>query len=262
MPGDEAMPFVERDGVRLYFSDSGDGPAVLLHTGGAGDGRMWEPAGYARLFAGRRQLILDHRGHGRSDHPTGTAAHRLDEYVADVIAVLDAAGVERAALVGYSAGARVALAVAARHPERSAAVIAIGSVPLAAGVPGGNLEVAALVRRIGTRALIERMAAGESEPVPPWLLDNLSETPAEMFAVRIEAWSDAVPAWDELPAVRAPTLLVCGAAEASESEAGRAAARLVDGRAVVLPGLGHLQVFWRVEVTGPVITRFLSDRVP
>src|SRR5215471_12218090 len=99
------MPYVNRAGVRLYYEHAGSGPVVLLHTGGGGDGRMWELAGYTGTLTGYRTLLMDHRGHGRSDCPAGLAAHRMSEYVADVIAVLDDAGVDRAALVGYSFGA-------------------------------------------------------------------------------------------------------------------------------------------------------------
>jgi hypothetical protein len=40
------MPTVIRDGVRLHYSDAGDGPPVFFHTGGGGDGTMWNTAGY------------------------------------------------------------------------------------------------------------------------------------------------------------------------------------------------------------------------
>lgn len=73
------MPVVERNGFRLYYADRGSGPAVLFHTGGGGDGRMWELAGYTEALGGCRQLLMDHRGHGRSDQPVGLAAHAIDE---------------------------------------------------------------------------------------------------------------------------------------------------------------------------------------
>jgi pimeloyl-ACP methyl ester carboxylesterase len=122
------MPYVRRAGVRLHYDDAGCGSAVLLHTGGGGDGRMWELAGYTTALAGYRRLLLDHRGHGRSDCPPGLSGHRLGEYVQDVITVLDRAGVAQAGLVGYSAGARIAYAVARRYPGRVRAVVGIGAV--------------------------------------------------------------------------------------------------------------------------------------
>ena len=75
---------MNRAGVRLYYEDAGSGPVVLLHTGGGGDGRMWELAGYTKTLTGYQTLLMDHRGHGRSDCPAGLAAHRMTEYIADV----------------------------------------------------------------------------------------------------------------------------------------------------------------------------------
>lgn len=187
------MPYVCRAGVRL--------------------------AGYTAALAGYRRLLLDNRGHGRSDRPSGLSAHRLGEYVEDVIAVLDSAGVHRAALVGYSAGARVAYAVARRHPGRVSAVAGIGS----GGAPGDyNRERAgwaAEVRAGGMRAAMQELAAGEPEPAPGWLLDNLAGTAADMFALLLEAWASEPAAWADFPLCE-PRPWSCAARRRSRGQRG------------------------------------------
>ena len=253
------MPRIERAGVKLHFQDIGNGPAVLFHTGGGGDGRMWQMAGYTSRIKQARAILLDHRGHGRSDCPNGLAAHDVEEYVTDVITVLDAAGVDRAVLVGYSAGADVLFRVAARYPDRCSALVAIGAPPLPIEVSDSNRAFAAYVREIGMRALMEEMSSNEPEPAPPWLIDNLAETDAEMFALMLEAWADAPPVWECLPAVKAPTLLVLGGLERGEDGVvDRALDRLACGGAVISEGYGHLQNFWHEEVTGRVISEFVE----
>lgn len=256
------MPYVNRAGVRLYYEDAGSGPVVLLHTGGGGDGRMWELAGYTAALAGYRTLLMDHRGHGRSDCPAGLAAHRMSEYAADVIAVLDDAGADRAALVGYSAGASVAYAVACRHPGRVGAVAGIGAV----GAPAGehDADVAAQVAGIraeGMRAAMERIAAQEPQEPPHWLLDNLAGTDAEMFALLVEAWAREPGSWADFPAIQAPALIICG--ENEEPDAARharlAAQTLPHGSVAILSGLYHLQAFWRTDLSCPPLTRFLRE---
>jgi pimeloyl-ACP methyl ester carboxylesterase len=253
------MPFVSREGVRLYYASAGQGPTVLFHTGGCGDGRMWEWAGYTATITGCRRVLLDHRGHGRSDSPTTVEGHMMGEYVADVVAVLDHLGVQRAALVGYSGGAATAYAVAADHPDRVSGVVGLGGV----GSPGTDFselaDLAVDVRDRGTRAAIEAMAAIESEPCPPWLVDHLATTSTEMFALLLEGHSRAEGEWAWLPRIQAPTLIIAGSEEDEFGETAQAAAAVPDGEAVLLPGLGHLQAFWHAEKTAPIIRDFLAE---
>jgi pimeloyl-ACP methyl ester carboxylesterase len=257
------MAYTRRSGVRLHYRDAGSGSAVLLHTGGGGDGRMWDLAGYTAALAGYRTLVLDHRGHGGSDCPPGVPAHRLGEYADDVIAVLDAAGVSTSALVGYSAGARIAYAAARAYPRRISAVAGIGAV----GAPGDDnsdgAEWAAQVRASGMRAAMEEITAEEPEPTPGWLLDNLASTQAEMFALMLEAWASEPAVWSDLPHVQCPALVICGENEepAAARNARLAAAAMPHGTAVVLPGLWHLQAFWRTDQTLPPLTSFLRQHL-
>jgi pimeloyl-ACP methyl ester carboxylesterase len=256
------VPTVIRDGVRLHYSDAGDGPAVFFHTGGGGDGTMWQSAGYVDALPGRRHLLLDHRGHGRSDQPLDLEAHSLNEYIADVIAVLDFAEVDRAAMVGYSDGARLIYALAVRHPERVTAIVGIGGVAHPGDVDDGRHELAAEVRQIGFRAWLEQMSASETEPAPDWLMANLAATPTEMFALEVEGWADASPEFENFRRIEAPTLIVCGERENTDGAAELAAAALSTGTAVVIPGFGHMQAFWRSDVTAPIISDFLARHVP
>ena len=248
----------QREGVELYFDDVGDGSPIVFHTGGCGDSRMWALAGYADALPGHRQILMDHRGHGRSGSPRGVEAHRMGEYVADVGAVLDAANVETAAFAGYSAGASVGFRFAAEHPDRCSALVAIGAVPEPDDDPTADASRAAAIRDVGTRAAIEGLSASESEPAPPWLIDHLSTTETEMFAVLVEAWSTEPNGWDLLAEIGCPTLFIVGAEECDPDAAHRAAARVPQGRAQVLRGFGHLQTFWHAEVTAPLIREFLG----
>ena len=256
------VAMITRDGVRLHYSDTGSGPAVLFHTGGGGDGTMWKAASYLDMLPGRRYLLLDHRGHGRSDQPLGLESHRLDEYVADAIAVLDSAGVDRAAMVGYSDGARLIYALAARHPERVSAIVGIGGVAHPKDTDDGRRELAAEVRQTGFREWLERMSASETEPTPAWLMDNLAATRTEMFALEVEAWADAPMEHEDFLRIHAPTLIICGELENTDGAAELAAAALPAGTAVVIPGFGHMQAFWRTDVTAPFISDFLARHVP
>ena len=256
------MPTVIRDGVRLHYSDSGHGPAIFFHTGGGGDGTMWQTAGYLDALPGRRYLLFDHRGHGLSDKPQDLDSHHMDDYIADVIVVLDSAGVERAAMVGYSDGARLIYALAARHPERVAAIVGIGGVGHPDDTSDWRRELATEVRQTGFREWLEQGSAGESEPAPAWFMEKLASTPAEMFLLELEGWADAPRDCDDFPRIEAPTLIVCGEDENTDGAAELAVDALAIGEAFVMPGFGHLQAFWRSDVTAPIISEFLARQVP
>lgn len=110
---------------RLRGEESGTGPAVVLLHGFSFDRSMWDPQ-FVALARRHRVIRYDLRGFGRSGPP---AAGR--DHVTDLVALLDALGVDRADLVGLSLGANIALAGAALHPDRA------GRLVLASpGLPG------------------------------------------------------------------------------------------------------------------------------
>ena len=98
------MPYAKaKDGTQLYYKDWGKGdPVVLLH-GWPLNGDSFDDAAVALVEAGKRCLIPDRRGFGRSDQPWN--GHDYDTYADDVAAILENAGVtEPVALVGFSMG--------------------------------------------------------------------------------------------------------------------------------------------------------------
>src|SRR2546425_5821038 len=90
---------------------------------------MWRDAGYVdALSSVRRCVLLDHRGHGRSEQPPLAQAHTMERYAADVVDVLDDLAIERIAFWGYSQGGEIGLALAALHPSRIVALITTGVI--------------------------------------------------------------------------------------------------------------------------------------
>src|SRR5580692_11442407 len=101
------------------FGDEHDASVLLLPAWSIVHSRLWKAQ--IPVLARHYQVItFDGRGNGGSGRPSGADAYLPDEYVADALAVLDAAGVERAAIAGVSFGGYLALLLAARHPERVA----------------------------------------------------------------------------------------------------------------------------------------------
>ena len=113
------------DGVRLYVEETGSGTPVLFVHEFAGDHRSWEPQ--VRAFSRRyRCITYNARGYPPSDVPDDGAAYSQQRAVADAVAVLDHAGVERAHVVGLSMGGFCTLHLGLRHPGRAISLVVAG----------------------------------------------------------------------------------------------------------------------------------------
>jgi pimeloyl-ACP methyl ester carboxylesterase len=113
------------DGTKLYYEEVGAGTAIIFVHEFAGDYRTWEPQ--MRAFArSHRCVTYSQRGYPPSDVPSAPARYGQDIARGDVIAVMDALGIDRAHIVGHSMGAYTALHVGLRHPQRCISVTAAG----------------------------------------------------------------------------------------------------------------------------------------
>jgi aminoacrylate hydrolase len=108
------MPVVRRDGADLYWEKQGAGPPLILGAGLAGSGAWWDvnvPA-FAEYFTVYR---FDQRGTGRSSRIKVSSVEQMS---ADLVAVMDDAGVEAAHYLGHSTGGAIGVAIALDSPER------------------------------------------------------------------------------------------------------------------------------------------------
>ena len=129
----DQVGFASHDGVRVAYESFGAGEQTILclPSWSLVTQRQWK-AQVPYLARHCRVVTYDARGSGGSDRPQDSAGFADQAAAGDALAVLDALGIERAALVGHSLGARPALILAAEHPERVTAVAFIGvNLPLA-----------------------------------------------------------------------------------------------------------------------------------
>ena len=172
------MPYATNDGIRIYYEREGSGPPLLLHHGFSLSLENWRENGYVSALKDDYELILmDARGHGQSDKPHDHTDYAFDKRVADVVAILDHAGIERAVFWGYSMGGHVGYAVVRYAPERFTAAIIGGSQPYSRD-PAPFYQRAETLRRVGMEGFIagEEMKHGHfSEPVRTRMLSNDSE---------------------------------------------------------------------------------------
>ena len=120
LPHTHEQGYVEHDGARIWYATYGAGSPVILLHGGLGHSGNWGYQVPALLRSGYRAIVIDIRGHGRSTRDARPFTYEL--MASDVLAVMDALQLEKAALVGWSDGACTALVLASKAPERVAGV--------------------------------------------------------------------------------------------------------------------------------------------
>jgi pimeloyl-ACP methyl ester carboxylesterase len=123
------MPKLNRDGVNIHYEVHGNGPPLILTHGYSSTSSMWQ--GQIAALSRHYKLVLwDMRGHGQSDYPENPAAYSEALTVADIAALLDAAGGTGKAIVGgLSLGGYMSMAFYRAHPERVTALLIIDTGP-------------------------------------------------------------------------------------------------------------------------------------
>ncbi len=143
------MPTFEHDHLTLAYEVHGEGPPVLCIHGFASSGLVnWVQTGWVETLtgAGYRAITLDNRGHGASDKPHDPELYSPQAMAGDALALLDHLGIGKAAVLGYSMGARISAFLAYEHPERVACAIFGGmGMNLVNGLTDGNDIIAGLL---------------------------------------------------------------------------------------------------------------------
>jgi pimeloyl-ACP methyl ester carboxylesterase len=257
------------DGVHIAYEVIGNGEPLLLIHGLGYDRRGWGPL--TALLANDFQVVLfDNRGVGESDVPAGPYA--VTQMAADAVAVLDAAGIDRAHVLGVSLGGYIAQEVALTYPNR------VRKLVLGSTAPGGTRSYPmppagveafgrfpTMEREAGLRLMVESSLGAHGVRERPELL-------AEIFAYRLEraptpagwqaqAFAGATfDAFDRVPRIAAPTLVVHGGADTVVDP--RNAELLVelipDAHAEVVPERGHLVHWQEPELLAPIVREFLN----
>lgn len=252
--------------VMLSYDVAGSGPALVLLHSTVCDRRMWDPQWPVFADAGYRVVRCDFRGFGATPVPQGP--HNDADDVMDVVGEL---GVGPVALVGASYGGTVALEIAARWPQRVAAVALV-----CAGMPGHEPTEAlrGFWQREGELIDAGDIAGAVELNVATWLGPEADETTRgrvrEMqrhaFEVQLAASQEYEPVEVavDLRAVTAASLVVSGVKDLQDFRliAGRLATLLPGARPAELPWAGHLPTMERPQELSALLTAFLRDTVP
>ncbi|MBM3470932.1 MAG: 2-succinyl-6-hydroxy-2,4-cyclohexadiene-1-carboxylate synthase [Armatimonadetes bacterium] len=269
------MPRLPVNGVNLNVEQAGAGPPLVLLHGFTGSASGW--AEHAEVFArSHATLAVDLLGHGSSDAPDDPARYGIGHATEDVLGVLDALGIRRAGLLGYSMGGRVSISLAIVAPERLSALILESASPgirdagARRGRAAADAALAAAIERDGIEPFVdrwERLPLFASQATLPdearqgLRARRLRNNPTGL-ANSLRGLGQGVqpPMHEYLQQIRVPTLLIAGGLDPAYCAMGEEMRALIP-RAIleVVPGAGHAAHLEQPERFRALVMEFLSQ---
>ena len=259
------------DASLTYFV-AGDGVPVTLLHGFTQSGRSWREL-IAHMPEGWKWIVPDLRGHGETQVWKG-AACTMDACTSDLIKLWDALEVEKTHLVGYSMGGRLALHVAARHPERLLSLVTIGAhagldEDAREGRKRGDEALAGRIEKEGVEAFAKHwgslpLFAGLERRGPKYVAEIRAErlrNHASGLACSLRGMGAGMmePLWDDLGHVTIPCTFVAGQLDHGYvASARRLASTLANGRLEIVPRAGHTVHQERPDAFARVLSAHLA----
>ncbi len=253
--------FVDNAGMRIYYEVEGEGPPLVLVHWASGSTHDWRMFGYLDALKDDYRLILvDMRGHGKSDKPHDPAAYDAATQVSDITAVLDELGIDKANYFGYSLGARLGWALAKYAPERLQSLIIGGHIPFV----WDDSEWAANMLAAGTEgwanglvSFAEALGVEHPDLYAAYAANDLEAVALASHGLNAEDLAS------DLPGMTMPILLLAGENdELFYPQMEQAAQELPNATMAMMPDLDHAQGFMLADQALPFLTEFLATANP
>jgi pimeloyl-ACP methyl ester carboxylesterase len=249
------MQSFESDGVKIAYSDEGEGePILLIHGFASNVAANWRDAHWLRVLteASRRVIAFDNRGHGRSEKLYDPSRYGAPAMAEDARRLLDHLGIGRADVMGYSMGARIAVFLALAHPERVRSLILGGA--------GINL-----VRgMVGTGPIARALEAPS--------IDDVTNETARSFRVFAEQTGSDLRALaacmrgprekiapEQLARIAVPTLIATGSKDVIAGSGGELASLIAGAQLLEIEGRDHMRAVGDARFKQGVLD-FLTSR--
>lgn len=250
------MPNLNHQGVNLNYEIHGSGPTILLSHGFSSTLEMWR--GQIAPLSRRHQLIVwDMRGHGQTDSPDDSAAYTREATVADMLALLDAAGARQAIVGGLSLGGYMSLAFYHAHPHRVRALLLFDTGP---GFKNDEARAAWNQRAFEMASNFEAVGLSVLASRSPEMASSTHRSAAGLArAARGMLAQSDVQVIKTLPEIRVPTLIIVGEDDKPFlASADYMAAKIPNASKIVIPHAGHASNLDQPELFNEAVVEFLQ----
>jgi len=246
LPPAATTGYADNEGARIWYASFGDGPPVVLLHGGLGNAGNFGYQVPALLDAGYRVIAVDSRGQGRSTRDEQRYTYQL--MASDTRAVMDALGIAKAAIVGWSDGAATGIVMAKETPERVTGVFFFACCIDETGLHPFRLTP--VIERIYNHHVREYAALSPvvggfekmRDDLGPMQQGEPNYSAAEMGTIHVPVWS-VVGENDEF----------------IKAEHAEYIARSIPGaRFMLLPGVSHFAPMQRPELFNDTVLEFLA----
>jgi pimeloyl-ACP methyl ester carboxylesterase len=250
------MTMLTRGGIDLYYEVHGSGPVLLLTHGYSSTSQMWR--GQIDVLAGKYTVVLwDMRGHGRSDYPADQSEYSEAHTIADMAALLDKVGAERAIVGGLSLGGYMSLAFHRLHRERVRALLIIDTGPgfkKDAAREAWNATALARADSLEREGLgVLKSASAERAFAVHRSADGLAKAARGMLTQHTSQ------VMESLPQIAVPSLIIVGADDTPFlAAADYMAAKIAGAKKVVIANAGHAANLDQPQAFNAALVEFLG----
>ena len=257
------MPYANNNGVKIYYEVEGQGPAIVLVHGAADDMSMWRRRGHVNALKDNYQLILvDARGHGRSDKPFEVNAYGTT-MTEDVITLIDTLGISMATYCGYSMGAWIGFMLTKKHLKRFNSFILGGWAPLRDDKlvkmdkeNADGLKLLVLDPEAAFKQRERSVGRPFTDEEKKRLLSTNSRALAAVFGSMV---NESTFTTKDLSRINVPCLVYCGDLDPQYQGVKMSTSSMPIADFVSLPGLDHVTAFARSDIMIPRIKEFLAQ---
>ena len=250
------MATLDRDGVKIHYEVHGEGPVILLTHGYSATAQMWKGQ-IETLSKDHKLVIWDMRGHGLSDSPDDPALYSEPATVADMAALLDAVGADKAIVGGLSLGGYMSLAFNRVHPERVRALLIIDTGP---GFKNDQAREGWNETSMKRAERWERDGLAALGPSPETRTANHTSAQGLAHAARGMLTQRDSAVISSLPDVKVPSIVIVGADDTPFLAASDyMAAKIPGAKKAVIPAAGHAANIDQPEAFNTALMGFLNS---